>query len=149
MIEVYVVYRLKIYLDYRDVMATVPNPSDDEALNARGQRSTNRSSLFLLGKMGVDGGVASEPIRIRNLSPTGLMAEAPTILAVGTAVVVDMKNLPPTKGKVVWATDGRMGIAFNAEIDPAKARQPVGKGEDPRPVFLKFSPTRRPGLKMT
>ncbi len=143
------VYRLKSYLDYSDVMASVPNSSDDDAFNARGQRSTNRSSLFLLGKMGVDGGVSSEPIRIRNLSPTGLMAEAPTILAVGTAVIVEMKNLPMTKGKVVWATDGRMGIAFNAEIDPAKVRQPVGKGEDPTPDFLKVAPTRRPGLKMT
>ena len=143
------VYRLKSYLDYSDAMASVPNSSYDDALNARGQRSTNRSSLFLLGKMGVDGGVSSEPIRIRNLSPTGLMAEAPTILAVGTAVIVEMKNLPVTKGKVVWATDGRMGIAFNAEIDPAKVRQPVGKGEDPTPDFLKVAPTRRPGLKMT
>lgn len=143
------VYRLKSYLDYSDAMASVPNSSDENALDARGQRSTNRSSLFLLGKMGVDGGVSSEAIRIRNLSPTGLMAEAPTILAVGTAVFVEMKNLPPIKGKVVWATEGRMGIAFNAEIDPAKVRQPVGKGEDPRPDFLKFPPSRRPGLKMT
>jgi|GEM_PF-294810 len=143
------VYRLKSYLDYSDVMASVPNSSDDDAFNARGQRSTNRSSLFLLGKMGVDGGVSSEPIRIRNLSPTGLMAEAPTILAVGTAVIVEMKNLPMTKGKVVWATDGRMGIAFNAEIDPSKVRQPVGKGEDPTPDLLKIPPSRRPGLKMT
>jgi len=143
------VYRLKSYLDYSDVMASVPNSSDDDAFNVRGQRSTNRSSLFLLGKMGVDGGVSSEPIRIRNLSPTGLMAEAPTILAVGTAVIVEMKNLPMTKGKVVWATDGRMGIAFNAEIDPSKVRQSVGKGEDPTPDFLKVPPSRRPSLKMT
>jgi hypothetical protein len=143
------VYRLKSYLDYPAPMASVPNSNDENASDTRGQRSTNRSSLFLLGKMGVDGGVSSEAIRIRNLSPTGLMAEAPTILAVGTAVVVEMKNLPLTKGKVVWATDGRMGIAFNAEIDPAKVRQPVGKGEDPTPDFLKVVPTRRPGLKMS
>lgn len=129
-------------------MASVPNSSDENALDARGQRSTNRSSLFLLGKMGVDGGVASEAIRIRNLSPTGLMAEAPTMLAVGTAVVVELKNLPPVKGKVVWATDGRMGVAFNSEIDPDKARQPVGKAEDPTPDFLKIPASRRPGLKM-
>lgn len=130
-------------------MASSANSSDDNGLDARGQRSTNRSSLFLLGKMGVDGGVASEAIRIRNLSPTGLMAEAPTMLAVGTDVVIEMKNMPPVKGRVVWATEGRMGIAFNVEIDPSKVRQPVGKAEDPRPEFLKFTPTRRPGLKMT
>ena len=130
-------------------MASVPNSSDENALNARGQRSTNRSSLFLLGKMGVDGGVSSEAIRIRNLSPTGLMAEAPTMLAVGTAVVVEMKTMAPVKGKVVWATDGRMGVAFNAEIDPAKVRQPVGKAEDPTPDFLKVPTSRRPGLKIS
>lgn len=128
-------------------MSTSPNFTEEAAFDARGQRSTNRSSLFLLGKMGVDGGVASEAIRIRNLSPTGLMAEAPTMLAVGTAVVVELKNTPPVKGKIVWATDGRMGVAFNSEIDPAKVRQPVGKAEDPTPEFLKFKPTRRPGLK--
>lgn len=140
---------MKIFLGYRDDMASAPNSSDNNALDARGQRSTNRSSLFLLGKMGVDGGVASEAIRIRNLSPTGLMAEAPTMLAVGTAVFVEMKNIAPVKGKVVWATEGRMGIAFNAEIDPAKVRQPVGKGEDPTPDFLKVPKTRRPGLKIS
>lgn len=143
------VYRLKMLLGYRSDMASSANSIDNDPLDARGQRSTNRSSLFLLGKMGVDGGVASEAIRIRNLSPTGLMAEAPTMLAVGTAVVVEMKNIPPVKGKVVWATDGRMGIAFNAEIDPAKVRQPVGKGEDPRPDFLKVPLSRRPGLKIS
>lgn len=136
-------------LGYRDKMASAANSSDNDPLDVRGQRSTNRSSLFLLGKMGVDGGVSSEAIRIRNLSPTGLMAEAPTMLAVGTAVFVEMKNMPTVKGKVVWATDGRMGIAFNAEIDPAKVRQPVGKGEDPRPDFLKVPLSRRPGLKIS
>lgn len=99
--------------------------------------------------MGVDGGVGNEAIRIRNLSPTGLMAEAPTMLAVGTSVVVEMKNLPPLKGKIVWATEGRMGVAFNAEIDPAKVRQPVGKAEDPTPDFLKLPTSRRPGLKIS
>lgn len=130
-------------------MTTARNSADENAFDARGQRSTNRSSLFLLGKMGVDGGVASEAIRIRNLSPTGLMAEAPTMLAVGTAVIVELKNTKPVKGKIVWATDGRMGVAFNTEIDPAKVRQPVGKGEDPTPDFLKFKPSRRPGLKIS
>lgn len=149
MIDFQDVYLLKMLLGYRDDMASAANSSDNNALDARGQRSTNRSSLFLLGKMGVDGGVSNEAIRIRNLSPTGLMAEAPTMLAVGTAVVVEMKNTPPVKGKVVWATDGRMGIAFNAEIDPAKVRQPVGKGEDPTPDFLKVPQSRRPGLKIS
>lgn len=130
-------------------MASAPNSSGEDAQTARGLRSTNRSSLFLLGKMGVDGGVASESIRIRNLSPTGLMAEAPTMLAVGTAVVVELKNLAPVKGKVVWATEGRMGVAFNSEIDPEKVRQPVGKGGDPTPEFLRVPASRRPGLKMT
>lgn len=149
MIDFQDVYRLKMLLGYRDDMASAPNSSDNDPLDVRGQRSTNRSSLFLLGKMGVDGGVSSEAIRIRNLSPTGLMAEAPTMLAVGTAVVVEMKSMSPVKGKVVWATEGRMGIAFNAEIDPSKVRQPVGKGEDPRPDFLKVPLSRRPGLKIS
>jgi len=130
-------------------MVSPPDSVSKEDAASRGMRSESRDSLFLLGKMGVEGGVALESVRIRNLSPTGMMAEAPTQLAVGTAVRVELRNLPIVSGRIVWATDGRMGVAFNSEIDPQKARQPVGVAEDPSPSFIKVSPGRRPGLKLS
>ena len=130
-------------------MVSPANSTNKDNAATRGLRSESRDSLFLLGKMGVVGGVALESVRIRNLSPTGMMAEAPTQLAVGTDVRVELRNLPAVTGRVVWATDGRMGIAFTSEIDPQKARQPVGVAEDPSPSFIKVPPGRRPGLKLS
>jgi hypothetical protein len=46
------------------------------------------------------------------------------------------------KGRIAWATDGRVGVAFDIEIDPMLARKPVGKGAQ-TPSYTKPSLTRR------
>lgn len=122
------------------------NHPDDPS--TRGLRNESRDSLFLLAKLSVVGGVQSEAVRIRNLSPSGLMAESEVLYAIGTAVMIELKPLPRFSGRVIWATDGRMGIAFDKEIDPRKVRQTIGGGKSNVPAFLKQAPGRRPGLKL-
>ena len=65
-------------------------------------------------------------MRVRNLSPGGLMIELRKILATGTEVSLDLRGIGTVDGKVAWCTEGRIGIALNETIDPRAARKPVG-----------------------
>lgn len=113
------------------------------------QRAKSRDSLFLLGKLTFEGLAKSYDVRVRNLSPTGMMAECPAPVRVGQLVVVETKGIPEIHGRVAWSTDGRIGIAFTHEIDPQLARNP-GKAGVPEvmvPDYLKKTPQQRPGLR--
>ena len=67
---------------------------------------------------------------------------------VGAPLVVEIKGVGPVEGKVAWVAAGRMGIAFDFEIDPRLARV---KGPDvdvdPRYKYLQQN-LRRPGLSV-
>ncbi len=99
------------------------NLSDDPAR----QRSTARDSLLLSAQLRI----AGEPeatVRVRNLSAGGLMAEYAQPVDIGSAVEVDVRGVGWVGGRVAWAAEGRIGIAFDREIDPMAARKPVGNG---------------------
>lgn len=125
---------------------TGPNPDDLESAASRGLRNESRDSLFLLAQVGVLGGVALESVRVRNLSPSGMMAETSILFVVGTQVRVELRGIDPLTGRVVWVTDGRMGIAFDAEVDPRRVR----REQKPcvTPPYLRQVNARRPGLKI-
>ncbi|GGO90010.1 PilZ domain-containing protein [Stakelama pacifica] len=93
------------------------------------KRSSVRDSLLLRASMRHE--ALSEPVqvRVRNLSAGGLMAEYPVELDTGTVVEIDVRGIGWVRGSVAWATDGRIGIAFDHDIDPKAARKPVGGGE--------------------
>ncbi|TKD50294.1 PilZ domain-containing protein [Sphingomonas baiyangensis] len=112
-------------------------PGDDDAGT---QRNAARDSLLLTATLRI--GDAETTVRIRNLSAGGLMAEYGRSLPLDTAVDVDIRGIGWTAGKVVWAVDGRLGIAFDAPIDPLLARKPVGSGKQ-TPVYLKPPLSRR------
>ncbi|WP_033919973.1 PilZ domain-containing protein [Sphingomonas sp. 37zxx] len=116
---------------------SVPNPRGDETVDAK--RNATRDSLLLAATLRVDGDETN--VRIRNLSAGGLMAEYPIALASGTPVDIDVRGIGWVGGKVAWATDGRLGIAFDSPIDPKLARKPVGAGAK-TPMYLK-PPLRR------
>lgn len=126
---------------------TGPNQDDLDYAAARGLRSESRDSLFLLAQLGVLGGVASETVRVRNLSPSGMMAETGIAFAVGTPVRIELRGVAPFSGRVVWATDGRMGIAFDSEVDPKSVRRQ--QKPDITPPYLRPIAARRPGLKIS
>lgn len=89
------------------------------------QRTDARDSLFLVAKLAV-AGLPPEQVRVRNLSAGGLMAEYPSLIEQGTAVAVELRGVGEVRGRIAWATDGRIGIAFEDAIDPMQARKPVG-----------------------
>lgn len=125
------------------------DPFEQDDPSSRGLRHESRDSLYILAKIRVAGGVGAEPIRVRNLSSSGLMAEAAVLYAVGTQIIIELKSLPRVVGRVVWATEGRMGIAFNSEIDPRKARQSAQSAKDEVPGHVRPLSGRRPGLKLS
>ncbi|MES2451089.1 MAG: PilZ domain-containing protein [Pseudomonadota bacterium] len=106
--------------------------SEDGAHN----RNDSRDSLFLMADMRVPGAASVLQVRVRNLSAGGLMAEFPTGLDQGTLVEFDVRGIGWVPGKVAWSAAGRIGVAFDRQIDPMLARKPVGTGTT-TPVFVK------------
>lgn len=94
------------------------------------QRHDSRDSLFLVARLAI-AGRPGEQVRVRNLSAGGLMAEYAAPVAVGTAVEVDLRGVGIVAGQIAWATDGRIGVAFDLHIDPLLARKPVGAAKPP------------------
>lgn len=107
-----------------------------------GQRAGSRDSLLLTAQIRHAGLPEGKQVRVRNLSPGGLMAELNPPLASGTPVEVEVRGIGWVGGRIAWAAEGRVGIAFDSEIDPMLARKPVGKGGQ-TPGYAKPIITRR------
>jgi hypothetical protein len=94
------------------------------------QRKDARDSLFLVAQCRVQGETQAEQVRVRNLSAGGLMielGEALTGIEPDTAVELDLRGIGRISGKIAWTAVGRAGVAFDREVDPKKARKPVGR----------------------
>lgn len=104
--------------------------------DAASQRQEARDSLFLIAQFRLFGGRGEWQVRVRNLSAGGLMAELPEPLEIGTAVEVEVRGIGWVLGRIAWAAAGRVGVAFEQQIDPKLARKPVGGGAK-TPVFTK------------
>ena len=89
-------------------------------------RQVDRDSLFLLAQVRVDGVDQPNRVKVRNLSSGGMMAEGEVEVGRGAPVEVELRNIGWVKGTVAWRQDNRFGIAFVDEIDPKKARAPLG-----------------------
>lgn len=125
-------------------MDQTPTPSTIHPLSAEdfsGQRSGSRDSLMLAAQFRV-AGAEVEQVRVRNLSSGGLMAEYAAPVQRDTPVQVEVRGVGWVSGRIAWATDGRVGVAFDQEIDPLLARKPVGKGTQ-TPVYTKPPLPRR------
>lgn len=106
------------------------------------QRNAARDSLFLAAQLKV-GSLPAEQVRVRNLSAGGMMAEYPSAVEQGVPVTVELRGIGVVGGRIAWATDGRIGVAFDTHINPMQARKPVGiKPASPRPAPLPFPPRR-------
>jgi hypothetical protein len=91
-------------------------------------RQVDRDSLLLIAQLRVDGGEAEYRVKVRNLSPAGMMAEGSAPVGRGSLVSVGLRNVGWVEGSVAWKQDDRFGIAFAEEIDPKDARAPVKVG---------------------
>jgi len=125
-----------------DDQFTTDSMSTLSAADFAGQRSGSRDSLMLTAQFRVTGDDKVAQVRVRNLSSGGLMAEYAAPVANGTPVEIEVRGVGWVKGQIAWATDGRVGVAFDIEIDPMLARKPVGKGAH-SPAFAKPVLTRR------
>ena len=87
-------------------------------------------------------------VRVRNLSPGGMMVDTNAIFQEGLAVSAELRGLGAVRGKIAWIIEGRAGVSFDKKVDPKEARAPVA---NPKPIVL-FTPkqprARRPGLKI-
>jgi hypothetical protein len=88
-------------------------------------RTVDRDSLFLLAQVRVDGDDTVYRVKVRNLSAGGMMAEGDVMVARGSRVHVELRNIGWVEGSVAWKQENRFGIAFVDEIDPKMARAPV------------------------
>ncbi|WP_052072041.1 PilZ domain-containing protein [Sphingopyxis sp. MWB1] len=58
--------------------------------------------------------------RVRNMSNRGLMLAADVPITVGEHLSIALSDTVVVSGKVVWAKEGRCGVAFDAEVDVAE-----------------------------
>ncbi|WP_457348072.1 PilZ domain-containing protein [Sphingomonas sp. UYP23] len=107
-------------------------PDEDGAHN----RQESRDSLFLMADFRVVGSSEVHAVRVRNLSAGGLMAELSGGLEQGLRVEFDVRGIGWVPGQVAWSAAGRIGVAFDQQIDPLLARKPVGQGSQ-TPTFVK------------
>jgi len=105
-----------------------------------GRRVSKRDSLLLSATIRRSGDAEEGllPVRVRNLSSVGLMADYGDVADAGEAVQVTMRGIGTVSGKVAWIKDGRIGVAFDKEVDPQLARKPVAPA--PRPVSKPIRP---------
>lgn len=118
-----------------DSISHDPSPSVDTD-DAASNRSKARDSLFLMAGYRLAGTGEMRQVRVRNLSAGGLMAELSDVLDIGEAVEIEVRGVGVVPGRVAWSTEGRVGIAFDRQIDPLAARKPIG-GAAPKRVALK------------
>lgn len=115
-------------------------PSLDEEVAAL-SRGADRDSLFMQASLIVPGRSAPVAVRVRNLSAGGMLAESPVPMIEGTAIEVDLNNVGRVPGRVVWAGEGKFGIAFDGQVNPQAVRRQVVQKSDLPPHL------RRTGLE--
>jgi len=116
-----------------------------------GKRTRQRDSLLLMGTVKAAGDYArdTQPIRVRNLSSTGLMAHSKVDYDVGASVEVGLRGIGVVTGEVVWVRGGQMGITFSETIDPLRARRSVAaRDDDHLREIVTIGRIRRPGLRI-
>jgi hypothetical protein len=92
-------------------------------------RRTERANFFLSASIRRRSDPEGEPgqVRVRNLSSQGMMADYHEAVDVGEPVIATVRGIGSVAGKVAWVRKGRIGIVFDAEIDPRQAIKPVGR----------------------
>jgi hypothetical protein len=123
----------------------VPDETNGGDDRFESMRAEPRDSMFLMAVMRRPGG-PDITVKIRNLSPGGMMAESPVNFSRGDAIEAELRGIGQVMGKVAWNAGGRVGVQFDAPIDPRSARKPVGS--TPQPQLVKPARTMwRPGLR--
>lgn len=94
-----------------------------------GKRGRPRDSMFLqavIRSRGSGGDSPAFPVRVRNISAGGLMAQSDRPVARGDHIFIELRNIGQVGGTVAWINEDRFGVEFDAPVDPKLARQKVG-----------------------
>ena len=110
-----------------------PTSVDEEV--AALSRGADRDSLFMQAGLMLPGTPDPVVVRVRNLSPGGMLAEAKLKITQGTTVEVDLRNVGPVPGRVIWAGEGKFGIAFDRLVDPQAVRRQIVSESDLPPYL--------------
>lgn len=121
------------------------NEAEAEQDAADAAREKSRDSLFLSAIVVFDGTVTPQTVRVRNLSAGGMMIDVGAARQKGVGVSVVLQNIGEIRGRVIWSTEKRLGIAFEHEIDPHLARRKPVAAKLPG-CKLPYVASRRPGL---
>ena len=89
-------------------------------------RQAERETLLLNARLKRVGSAAFA-VTVRNLSAVGMMVEGDTPLSVDEAIVAEIAGLGKVPGRIAWMQDNRAGMAFDAPVDPTRARRPALK----------------------
>ena len=111
-----------------------PTSVDEEV--AALSRGTDRDSLFMQADVTIEGKPAAVTVRVRNLSQGGMLAESPVIVSQGVTVEVELRNIGPVSGRIVWTGDKKFGIAFDRAINPQAVRRDVAPQKEEVPPIL-------------
>jgi hypothetical protein len=79
------------------------------------RRQQRHLTILRVGALIVDG--ARELCLVRNISAGGVMAHVYRHFEIGTRLEVEIKNDEAMAGRVVWAEESNVGIAFDQKID--------------------------------
>lgn len=109
------------------------------------KESRVRDSLFLLADITFEDSEEQHKVKVRNLSPGGMMVESNLEVVQGQRLVAVLRNIGPVKGQVAWTRSARFGVAFDREINHKLARQPVG-GQADVPRYLRTTLTTPPNF---
>ncbi|MCB2050587.1 MAG: PilZ domain-containing protein [Novosphingobium sp.] len=85
-------------------------------------RAVARDSLFLLAEVELEGIDVRHRVKVRNLSPGGMMGEGGPRVVPGTHMTVHLRNVAPVQGTVAWVQDSRFGVAFADDVNPQAVR---------------------------
>jgi len=122
-----------------------PDAKTDADSGFESLRSEPRDSMFLMAAMRRTGG-AEVQVKVRNLSPGGMMAESPVSFSRGDLIEADLRGIGTITGKIAWTAGGRVGVQFDTPIDPRLARKPVSG--NPQPQLVRPSRTMwRPSIR--
>ena len=100
-------------------------------------REEDRDSMFLMADLAVTDGGPAQRMKIRNLSPSGMMVEGDLRVRRGQKVAVDLRNIGPVVGTVIWVRAPKFGVAFEDHVDPKLARTQVAGGDKEAPVYAR------------
>lgn len=119
-----------------------PSSVDEEV--AALSRGADRDSLFMQASLILPGQPDPVVVRVRNLSAGGMLAEVKARIAQGTTVEVELRNVGQVPGRVVWAGEGKFGIAFDRPVDPQAVRRQVVSESDLPPHLRRTGLERSP-----